>query len=105
VKGSDEAAMYLFYDHAGKRMQKWTLNKRLKEMIGRTNFGSRMTDEQLCKIGVHTLRHSIATHLLENGMRLELVQQFLGHNQPETTEIYTHIRQYQINKLISKNDH
>jgi integrase/recombinase XerD len=93
-------AGYVFYDHKARRMKQWTLNKRLKEMIKRTKFGKRLTDEQLTKIGVHTLRHSIATHLLENGMRLRLVQSFLGHNQVETTEIYTHIRQYQINHLF-----
>ena len=96
----DEAAVHLFYNHTGGRMKKWTLNKRLKEMMGRTDFGKRLIDEELSKIGVHTLRHSIATHLLENGMRLELVRQFLGHNQVETTEIYTHVLQYQINRLI-----
>jgi len=98
--GSDAAVEHLFYDHTGGRMQKWTLNKRLKTILKRTDFGKRLTEEELSKIGVHTLRHSIATHLLENGMRLELVQQFLGHNQIETTEIYTHIRQHQINHLF-----
>ena len=97
--GVDEAANYVFYDRTGSRMQQWTLNKRLKEMLKRTGFGKRLTDEELSRIGVHTLRHSIATHLLENGMKIESVQQFLGHSQPETTEIYTHIRQYQINRL------
>ena len=96
----DEAVEYVFYDHTGKRMQKWTLNKRLKEMIKRTDFGKHLTDGQLTKIGIHTLRHSIATHLLENGMKLRLIQAFLGHNQVGTTEIYTHIRQHQINHLF-----
>ena len=96
----DEALIHVFYDHTGKRMQKWTLNKRLKEMIKRTDFGKGLTKEELSKIGVHTLRHSIATHLLENGMKLRLVQAFLGHNQVGTTEIYTHIRQHQINHLF-----
>jgi integrase/recombinase XerD len=96
----DETVIHVFYDHTGKRMQKWTLNKRLKEMIKRTDFGKSLTKEELSKIGIHTLRHSIATHLLENGMKLRLVQSFLGHNQVGTTEIYTHIRQHQINHLF-----
>jgi len=42
-------------------------------------------------IGLHTLRHSIATHLLQAGMTLEEVSQFLGHSSLESTQIYTHL--------------
>jgi integrase/recombinase XerD len=100
-----DTAAYLFYDRTGERMQKWTLNKRLKEMLGRTAFGKCLTKEELVKIGVHTLRHSIASHLLENGMKTEQVRQFLGHSHIETTEIYTHVRQHQIRQLIIENGH
>lgn len=41
--------------------------------------------------GLHTLRHSIATHLLQSGMTLEEVSQFLGHSSLESTQIYTHL--------------
>lgn len=44
-------------------------------------------------IGLHTLRHSIATHLLQAGMSLEKIARFLGHGSLESTQIYTHILQ------------
>jgi len=40
---------------------------------------------------LHTLRHSIATHLLQQGMEMELIQKFLGHSSLESTQIYTHL--------------
>lgn len=47
-------------------------------------------------IGLHTLRHSIATHLLQSGMKLEQIARFLGHSSLASTTIYTHIADEQI---------
>ena len=43
------------------------------------------------KVGTHTLRHSIATHLLQSGMKLERIKEFLGHGNLDSTQIYTHL--------------
>ncbi len=43
------------------------------------------------KVSVHSLRHAYATHLLEKNVRLQQIQQWLGHSSPKTTTIYTHV--------------
>lgn len=43
------------------------------------------------RLSMHVLRHSIATHLLQNGMSIENISQFLGHSSLESTQIYTHV--------------
>lgn len=87
----------IFVHSKGQRMQTGTLNKRLKTLIYKAKLN--LNETELNTIGIHNLRHSIATHLLQNGMKLEQVQKFLGHSHIESTEIYTHITQNQINSL------
>ncbi len=88
----------------GGRMQKGTYNAILKQLIerafppsGETGKGADLREKE---ITIHNLRHSIATHLLEQGVSLEHVRVFLGHSQLETTQLYTHIDQHQLKKMI-----
>jgi len=78
----------LFIAHVStKRMQGQSLLIRLKNLQYQTGN----TDLIEKETGLHTLRHSIATHLLAAGMKLENISRFLGHSSLESTQIYTHL--------------
>jgi integrase/recombinase XerD len=70
----------------GNRPQPDGLRYRLTKLL----IMSRI-DKENQPIGLHSLRHSIATHLLQKGMKLDDIRQFLGHLSLESTQIYTHI--------------
>lgn len=77
----------LFISLRAQRIDGQTLQLRLNHLQQRSNNPELMEKE----IGLHTLRHSIATHLLQAGMPLESISRFLGHSSLESTQIYTHL--------------
>lgn len=89
----DKKENRLFINRYGKPLTGNTLNNRLKMIIEQSD-NVRLKEKT---ITLHSLRHSIATHLLSNGMDLQKVQRFLGHSSLETTQIYTHLLEEQEN--------
>lgn len=85
IKNNREEAFFL--NHNGKRLGGQMLMLCLQSLARRTGN----SELQQKEIGLHTLRHSIATHLLGNGMSLENIRNFLGHSSLESTQIYTHL--------------
>lgn len=76
-----------FIGQQGKRLGSQSFGNRLDILVKVTGD----SELQEKKITPHTLRHSIATHLLEQGAPMEGIQQFLGHSSLETTQLYTHL--------------
>ena len=73
----------LFLTQYGTRIIGQTMIERLQQLKEKAGIDK--------DAALHSLRHSIATHLLQSGMALEKIKQFLGHNSLESTQIYTHL--------------
>jgi len=72
-----------FISIKGNRLNGQSLAIRLKRLVNKAGLDK--------NTGLHTLRHTIATHLLQSGMKLEDIARFLGHSSLESTQIYTHL--------------
>jgi integrase/recombinase XerC len=73
----------IFLNRWGKRISARSIDRNFAEYLRRSGLSSRITP--------HTIRHTIATHWLENGMDLKTIQMLLGHASLATTTIYTHV--------------
>ena len=65
----------------------------VKQIAHCSNVGSE-------KVSPHSIRHAFASHLLENGADLRVIQSFLGHADTATTEIYTHVLNDKLKNLV-----
>ncbi|MFC0346022.1 tyrosine-type recombinase/integrase [Epilithonimonas hispanica] len=83
----DKTESRLLISSLGKPIAGCTLGNRLKRLIAQSS-NIKLKEKN---ITLHSLRHSIATHLLAGGMDIQKVQKFLGHSCLDTTEIYTHL--------------
>jgi integrase/recombinase XerD len=81
----------LICNSKGHRASGESFNDKIKQLVTKAGIQK--------EISLHNLRHSIATHLLTNGMSVEYVRDFLGHKHLETTQIYTRVSNRKLGEL------
>ncbi len=82
---------YVFLSNFGKKYDDRTVQLIVKNAARKSGISKKVTP--------HILRHSFATHLLEAGADIRHIQKLLGHSSLQTTQIYTHVANKDINKL------
>jgi site-specific recombinase XerD len=88
--------VYLFEGQKGGKYTAKSIQNFIKKYAREANIQKTVTP--------HMLRHSYATHQLENGVNISYVQELLGHNSIKTTELYTHVTKISKNKIASPLD-
>ena len=81
--GSYRPRVYIFEGQSGGRYSSESVYRVFKDALLRAGIKK--------DVGVHSLRHSYATHLHESGLDIRYIQELLGHKSSRTTEIYTHV--------------
>lgn len=85
---------YVFLNAHGRRLTRQAIWQMIKKYVKQAGIKRHVTP--------HTLRHSFATHLLENGADLRIVQELLGHSDISTTQIYTHVSHKHLTEVYNK---
>lgn len=88
---------YLFLNNHGNKITRQGLFKNLKSLLKEKGIEK--------DVSPHTLRHSFATHLLNNGADLRSIQELLGHSSIKTTQIYTHVSSEHLKEQYKSHPH
>ena len=88
---------YLFLNNHGNKITRQGLFKNLKNLLKEKGIEK--------DVSPHTLRHSFATHLLNNGADLRSIQELLGHSSIKTTQIYTHVSSEHLKEQYKSHPH
>ena len=94
TSGISEASKPLFFNKNGKRLSDRSVRRIIDKYVRQCSIDQ--------KISPHSIRHSFATHLLNNGADLRSVQELLGHKNLSTTQIYTHLGSRRIREMYQK---
>ena len=81
----------VYHSNLGKKYNPRSIQMIVRQAAGKTGITKKVTP--------HTLRHSFATHLLEGGADIRSIQSLLGHKNLQTTQIYTHVANKNMQKL------
>ncbi|WP_419153664.1 site-specific tyrosine recombinase XerD [Weissella viridescens] len=92
--GKQQTADVIFLNDHGRQLTRQGVWKLIKQMVQQAGITK--------DVSPHTLRHSFATHILENGADLRIVQELLGHADISTTQIYTHISDKRLTEVYDK---
>lgn len=85
---------FIFLNAHGRQLTRQAIWLMIKKYVNQAGIKRHVTP--------HTLRHSFATHLLENGADLRIVQELLGHSDISTTQIYTHVSHQHLTEVYNK---